>query len=190
MDNAIAKVYQTPKTVLTTKDLALIWRDTNAVNLKSRISYYVARGYLLRLSRGIFVKDKQYDPKELATSFYTPSYISFETVLREAGIIFQHYETIFVAASRPLEKTMDSYTLKFRKLKNEVLFNHQGIIQKENYSIATPERAFLDTIYLFPEYYFDNLSSLDWDYCFRLVKIYSNHELEKRLRNYHKKNAE
>ena len=92
MDNLIAKLYQSPKTILTNKDLALIWGETNLNNLKAKIAYYVKRGVLIRLTRNVFAKDANYNAKELATSIYTPSYISFETVLREAGTIFQHYE--------------------------------------------------------------------------------------------------
>ena len=189
MDNAIAKIYQSPKTVLTTADLALIWRERNRDNLKSRISYYVKQGDIIRLSRGIFVKDKDYDPKELAASVYKPSYISFETVLREAGFVFQYYENIFVAASWPGHKEIDGKKITFRKLKDKVLFNSYGIEYGNNYSVATPERAFLDTVYLFPKYYFDNLGNLNWERCFEMVKMYDNCELEKRLNNYYKKYA-
>src|SRR3989344_6306326 len=97
-ENLIAKLYESPKTILTIKDIALIWEETNTVNLFSKIKYYAKQGSLIRLSRGVFAKNKDYDVKELATSIYTPSYISFETVLREAGVIFQHYEAIFVVA--------------------------------------------------------------------------------------------
>ena len=189
MDNLIAKLYQSSKTVLTTKDLALIWEETNQNNLKAKIGYYVKQGTLIRLTRGIFAKDKNYNPKELATSIYTPSYISFETVLREAGIIFQHYDTIFIAGPWPLTKTIDKHTITFRKLKDSVLYNSTGVKNENNYSIATPERAFLDTIYLFPKYYFDNLKPINWEQCFELVKIYHNQQLIKRLNKYHKQYA-
>ena len=36
-DNLIAKLYASPKTILTTKDIALIWGETNTVNLLSKI---------------------------------------------------------------------------------------------------------------------------------------------------------
>ena len=90
----IAKLYQSPKTILTTKDLALLWEETNSINLKSKIGYYAKQGALIRRTRGVFAKDKNYNPKELATSIYAPSYISFETVLREAGMIFQRLKTL------------------------------------------------------------------------------------------------
>ena len=188
-DNLIAKLYQSPKTVLTIKDMALIWEETNTVNLLSKVKYYAKQGSLIRLTRGVFAKDTHYDPKELATSLYTPSYISFETVLREAGIIFQHHDSIFVAGPYPTTKKIGDQTITFRKLKNSVLYSALGIKNEKNYSIATPERAFLDTIYLSPTFYFDNLRSMNWELCFELAKIYDNKQLLKRVTRYQKKYA-
>ena len=189
-DNLIAKLYQSPKTILTTKDLALIWEETNTVNLLSKTKYYVKEGSLIRLTRGVFAKSKEYDVKELATSIYTPSYISFETVLREAGIIFQHHDSIFVAGPYPTIKKIGDKTITFRKLKDSVLYSAVGIKNEKNYSIATPERAFLDTIYLSPKFYFDNLRSINWETCFELAKIYDNKQLIKRVAQYQKNYAQ
>ncbi len=189
MDSLLVKLYKYPKTVLTTKDLSLVWEEIVPNNLKAKISYYVKTGALIRLTRGIFAKDKNYDPKELATSIYLPSYISFETVLREAGVIFQYYETIFVASKWPKTVKIGNNNVTFRKLKDSILFNPAGIKNDGQYSIATPERAFLDTIYLFPKYYFDNLSSINWGRCFELAKIYGNKQLIKRLNKYYQQYA-
>lgn len=184
MDNLIIKLYQSPKNIFTTKDLGLIWQETNSNNLKSKIAYYVNRDVLTRLTRGVFTKEKNYDVLELATNIYLPAYISFETVLREAGIIFQHYETTFVASSFSKSVSVDSHQICFRQLKASLLYNPQGIVNKGHYSIATPERAFLDTIYLFPKFYFDNLKSINWEKCFEMAHIYQNQELIKRLKEY------
>ena len=189
MNSLIAKLYQSSKTILSNKDLALIWEINNKQNLYAKTAYYVKRGALIRLTRKIFAKNKNYNPRELATSIYTPSYISFETVLRETGVIFQHYDTIFIAGPWSLTKRVDKYTLTFRKMKDLLLFNPTGIVGKDNYSLATPERAFLDMLYLFPNYYFDNLQSINWKKCDELVKIYSNKQLIKRLNKYRKNYA-
>src|SRR3989338_8687743 len=189
-DNLIAKLYQSSKTILTIKDIALIWEETNTANLFSKIKYYAKQGSLIRLTRGVFAKSKEYDVKELATSVYTPSYISFETVLREAGIIFQHHEAIFVAGPYPITKKIDGHAIIFRKLKDSVLYNALGIKNEKNYSIATPERAFLDTIYLSPKFYFDNLRAINWEACFELAKIYDNKQLIKRVTQYQKNYAQ
>jgi len=185
-DNLIAKLYESPKTILTTKDIALIWEETNTVNLTSKIKYYAKEGSLIRLTRGVFAKSKEYDSKELATSIYTPSYISFETVLREADIIFQHQTAIFVAGPYPTTKKIGDNTIIVRKLKDSVLYNARGIKNEKNYSIASPERAFLDTIYLSPKFYFDNLRPINWETCFELAKIYDNKQLLKRVTQYQK----
>ena len=183
-DNLIAKLYASSKTILTTKDIALIWGETNTANLFSKIKYYAKQGSLIRLTRGIFAKNNEFEVKELATSIYTPSYVSFETVLREAGIIFQHHDTVFVAGPYPITKKIGNLTITFRKLKDSILYNGLGLKQEKNYSIATPERAFLDTIYLSPKFYFDNLHSINWELCDELVKIYGNKQLVKRLATY------
>ncbi len=190
MDSLIAKLYQSPKTILTNKDLALIWQENDKFNLNAKTAYYVKQKVLVRLTRGVFAKNKDFNPKELATSIYVPSYVSFETVLREVGVIFQHYETIFVASKWPKTTKIDKYMIIFRKLKNAVLFNSTGVVSKNNYSIATTERAFLDMIYLFPNYYFDNLKSINWEKCDEIVKIYNNKELIKRLNKYRKNYAQ
>lgn len=184
MESAIKKLYQAKKTIYTTHDLALLWNERDENNLKAKIAYYVKKKDLHRITRGVFAKDATYEVKELATSLYTPSYVSFETVLREAGIIFQHYNEIFVAAPYSMQKTYDEHRLTFRKLKDTVLFANAGIINKDSYAIASPERAFLDTLYLYPKFYFDNLDALDWQRCAELVTLYDNAQLEKRLHNY------
>ncbi len=189
MDNAIAKLYQSPKTILSTRDLALIWQENNPDNLKSKVAYYVKQGTLLRLTRGIFAKDKNYDPKELATTLYVPSYISFETVLREAGVIFQHYDTIFAAGPWSKTTVVATHQITYRRLKNNLLYNPAGIINQNKYSQATTERAFLDTLYLFPEYYFDNLHSINWEHCAELAPLYNNQQLLKRMNTYRQQHA-
>ena len=180
------KLYQSPKTVLTTKEIALLWKERNKNNLKSKISYYVKKGRLIRLRRGIFIKGEKYNSKELATSVYAPAYISFETVLREEGIIFQHHDAVFVASYLSKEIQCGKNKIVFRKLKDTVLMNQSDIINKNNFCQASKERAFLDMIYLFKDYHFDNLDNLNWKKCFELSKIYYNKELTKRLQKYYK----
>jgi len=190
MDSKVARLYQSPKTILTNKDLALIWQINDAQSLYAKTAYYVKQKALFRLTRGVFAKNKEFNVRELATSIYVPSYLSFETVLRDAGVIFQHYDSVFVAGPYALTKKICKLSFIFRKLKDEVLYNSTGIINKDNYGVATTERAFLDMIYLFPNYYFDNLKSINWEKCNELVKIYKNKQLIKRLAKYQKKYAQ
>ena len=189
MDNFLTTIYGSQQEVFTSMEIAILIGEKDANKLKSKLAYYVKTGKLIRLRRGIFSKKDDYDKNELAVRIVTPSYVSFETVLAKEGVIFQYYESIFVASylSRNLKFKENKFT--YRKLKNEILINQKGLINKGTYFEASKERAFLDTLYLFGDYYFDNLRSIDWDACFDIVSIYKNKSLEKKLKNYQKKYA-
>ncbi|PIW94941.1 MAG: hypothetical protein COZ85_02515 [Candidatus Moranbacteria bacterium CG_4_8_14_3_um_filter_34_16] len=170
-------------------EIAILIGEKNADKLKSKLAYYVKTGKLLRLRRGIFSKEENCDKNELAVRIFTPAYVGFETVLQREGVIFQYYESIFVASylSRKIEFGENKFA--YRKLKNEILVNQKGLVNKGTYFEATKERAFLDLLYLSGDYFFDNLKSIDWDYCYEIVSIYKNKALEKKLKNYQKKYA-
>lgn len=182
----LAQLLRTNSTVFTFKDIALIWEVTNLDTTKSQINYYVKKGELYPIRRGIYAKDKNYDRFELAVKIYPPAYISFETVLTQHGMVFQHYRQIFVASYLSREIVMDKQPYIFKKIKKQALTNTLGIQTEGNYAIASAERAFLDILYLNKNYHFDNLSSLDWDKCYEIVSLYNNQALIKRLNHYYK----
>ena len=176
----ILAIYRSNKTVFTFKDLSLILSETNRDYLKKMIYRYVKAGKLYPLRRGIYAKDRNYNKLELATKIYTPSYVSFETVLTKAGVIFQYYSKILVASYLSREIVVDNQTYSYKKVKDAILTNQAGIENKENYSVASPERAFLDILYLYKDYHFDNLSSLDWK---KVYKILSNYGGDKSMKD-------
>lgn len=180
----ILKIYRLRNTVFTTRDIALIWKETDLDTIKARINYYVKREKLYAIRRGIYARDKNYDKLELATKIYTPSYVSLETVLQKEGVIFQYYEAVFVVSYLSREIFCDNQKYIFRKIKNEALVNNLGVERKENYFIATKERAFLDALYLYKDYYFDNLKPLNWNFCLEIAEIYENKKLLKTLKEY------
>ena len=111
------------QTVFSFKELLLKYRGIDPKVLKSKISYYLKRGDLYHIRRGLYAKDKDYNRLELATKILTPSYISFETVLASAGIIFQYYSQIFVASYQTREIICDGKTYSFKRIKPTVLTN-------------------------------------------------------------------
>lgn len=182
----ILKIYSSRNTVFTFKDISLIWKDTNPDLIKAKVNYYVRSGKLYAIRRGIYAKDKDYDKLELATKIYTPSYISFETVLAKAGIVFQFYTQIFAASYLTREITADNQIYSYRKIKDSILTNHAGVEKKDNYTIASAERAFLDVVYLNKDYHFDNLSPLNWEKVFEILPVYGgNKRMEKKVKEYH-----
>lgn len=184
MDNLMAKLFGSKRTVFTSKDLAVIWGENRPSNLKAKVAYYVKEGALVRITRGIFSLSQGCDLKELAGKIYTPSYMSFETVLRESGVIFQHYESIFLAGKWTKTVVLNGQDFVFRKLKDIILYNPSGVLLDGNYNIATTERAFLDMLYLFPNYYFDNLRPINWKKCSNLLPLYRDKALLKRFKKY------
>lgn len=174
------------KTVFSTKDIALLWGEKGEVNVRVRLSNYVKNGRLIRVHHGIYAKDKNYDRLELATRIYTPSYISFETVLTRAGVNFQYYGNIFVASYVTREIEADGQKISFIRMKDYVLSNTIGIEHTNDVATATKERAFLDRIYISKDYYFDHLDVLDWDKIFEILPIYRNQRMNKKVEEYFK----
>ena len=183
------KLFKSKSTVLTLKEISLIWQDTNINNTKSRINYFVKSGKLFSPRKGIYVKSNDYDLFELATKLYNPSYISLETVLQREGIVFQSHLSIYVVSYLSREIKCDKKKIIYKKIKNEILMNPKGLLKKENYYIASKERAMLDTLYLYKNYHFDNLRQINWDKCFDLLTIYGNKKLNQRLESHYKENA-
>jgi len=177
---------RSPKTIFSNKDVALLWNENNNLVVADRLKRYVRAGKLVRLRRGFYAKDKNYDPLELATRIYTPSYISFETVLTREGINFQKYDSIFVASYVSREIKVDGQTISYIRMKDYVLSNTAGVEQKGNVAMAIKERAFLDRIYISKDYHFDNLDALDWDKVFEILPIYNNKRMEKKVNAYFK----
>lgn len=173
------------KSVFSFKDLILLWNGIDRLTAGARVNYYIRKGHLYPVRRGFYAKDKNYDRFELATKIFTPSYISFETVLGKAGITFQFYGKIFIASYQSREITCDGQVYHFRKIKDAILTNGAGMENRENYSIASAERAFLDVLYLFKDYHFDNVSPLDWDRVWKIFPIYGGHKrMEKKINEF------
>ena len=181
----ILKMLQKNQTVFTSKEFMLFSGETNNNLLLRKISYYIKKNEILPLRRGIYAKDKNYNRLELANRIFTPSYISFETVLSNAGIIFQYYDTIFVASYLSRTISCNEQSFSFHKIKNNILTDRSGIENHDTYFIATKERAFLDLIYLNDRYHFDNLSPLDWQKIFTLLPIYNNKRMLKSVKHYY-----
>ncbi|MFH1859052.1 MAG: type IV toxin-antitoxin system AbiEi family antitoxin domain-containing protein [Patescibacteria group bacterium] len=173
------------KTIFTAKDVVLLWKDSNINAVQVRLNYYVKKRKLIRLRRGIYAKDENYDKYELGVNILRPSYVSFETVLGASGITFQYYSQIFLASYVKREIICDIQKYNFNRIEKSILFNPMGISHTNGYSIAEKERAFLDTIYRSKAYYFDNLSPLDWDKVFEILNIYKSKIMKKRVNKYY-----
>src|SRR3989344_3250302 len=97
MKSLTFSLYSSRKTVFTAQEISILLKETSMNNLKAKINYFVKKGILIALKRGLYAKNNGFDILEAANKILTPSYISLETVLLKEGINFQYYDkTIFV----------------------------------------------------------------------------------------------
>lgn len=177
----LLELMRAKSTVFTTSEIALLWGESDVQLIRKKLYRYVKTGKLFSLRKGIYTKDKKYDKYELAIKILTPAYVSLETVLARAGVIFQFYSQIFVVSYLTREMTIDGNLYSFKKIKDAILTNRAGIQVKDNYFIATPERALLDVLYLNKDYHFDNLDNIDWQKVNAILPIYGGNKRMERL---------
>lgn len=184
-NDVILTLYSQSQTVFTLDEISLYFPKIPYENLRSSMRYFTNVGKLQRLHQGIYAKN-EYNPLELANKLYRPSYISLETVLAKGGVVFQYYETIFVVSYLTRTVTLRDTAMQYRQIKKSVLTNLEGIEVKTGYFVATLERAFLDAVFIYKNYHFDNLGTIDWEKVATLKKIYKNKTFEKRVEEYYK----
>lgn len=179
----ILKLYSKAETVFTLDEISQNFPEIPYKNLKDRLYYFTKVGKLQRPRHGIYAKAK-YNPMELANKLYKPSYISLETVLLKGGVTFQYYETIFLVSYLTRSVQIGDINIQYRRIPGDILTNLSGIKAKEGFFLASLERAFLDAVYIYKNYFFDNLGILDWEKVNELKKIYNSKAFEKRVEEY------
>ena len=180
--NIMIALGESTRTAFNTKSISLLLNEKRDISLRKKLNYYVLKGLLLNPRKGIYAKNN-YNPEELAGLVFVPSYISLEYVLQKAGVIFQYDSAITSVSYLSREIEMCDITFRYSQIKGEILCNTDGIEQRDNINIATPERALLDTMYLHSECYFDNPYILNKKMIKRLLPIYQSQQLETRVKN-------
>ncbi|MBR6090314.1 MAG: hypothetical protein IKP86_10300 [Anaerolineaceae bacterium] len=122
------------------------------VNPKAKIGRMVEKGEIYPIIRGLYEDDPKTPAFYLAGSIYGPSYISFESALNYYGLITRKDIPLTCAAfGKRKEKRYETMfgTFTYRDIPKKV-FSKELILHQENgysYVIASPEKAFLDTLY-------------------------------------------
>jgi len=127
--------------------------DLEKVTGLQRNSLYVALkrwvtgGIIERVSQGIYLPMGSVISMEtLAAQLYFPNYLSFESVLSGYGFLNLIPYTITFATPRKTKKfLLRKQQVEFRQITRDLFF---GFEMKNGVYIASPEKAFLDEIYL------------------------------------------
>ncbi len=186
MFSKISILIRTGKTVFSFNEICLNWFETDYNRASVKIHYYVKKGELINIRNGLYALNENYDRLESANKLYKPSYISLETVLFKNNIIFQYNSSIFLLSYLSREIIVNGDTYVYKKIKDTALCNPLGIITGK-YSIANTERAILDSLYTYSEYYFDNLNTVNWDRLFEYSEIYERKNLKTKIDKLYKK---
>lgn len=181
--DVLFEIYRNRRTVFRLNDIAMLTGSSDFQSLNKKLNYYVRTGKLLNPRKGVYTKT-EYDPEELACNIFTPSYLSLEYVLQKSGIVFQYDSRLTLVSYLTRSIEIAGETLQFRKVKGEILVNSAGVNQLEGHiSMATPERALLDVIYLDRDYYFDNLHPINRKLIYKLLPVYQSKKLTERVKS-------
>lgn len=177
----INTILSSSRTVFTTQWLAMMDSTRTRESLNNSLRYYARTGVLHSPRNGIYTKPT-YNEQEMACALLKPSYISMEYVLARAGVTFQYSDEITCISYQTRTIEVDGRAYSFRKIKPMIWANMQGIEQRDNIAIASPERAFLDMMYLSSgQCYFDNLHPLNKKKVQQLLPLYNSPTLTKRV---------
>ena len=177
----INTILSSSRTVFTTQWLAMMDSTRTRESLNNSLRYYARTGVLHSPRNGIYTKPT-YNEQEMACALLKPSYISMEYVLARAGVTFQYSDEITCISYQTRTIEVDGRAYSFRKINPMIWANMQGIEQRDNIAIATPERAFLDMMYLSSgQCYFDNLHPLNKKKVQQLLPLYNSPTLTKRV---------
>jgi len=107
----------------------------------------VKRGVLIRLRRDLYaLVNSKYSLFSLGNALCQPSVISLESALNYWGLIVQVPQIIFSTALRSYKCEADTTTFVYRRMAPSLI--RFGQVKVEDFYIAQPEKAFLDTLYM------------------------------------------
>lgn len=117
-------------------------------------SRYVKKGLFVRLKNNFYVLDEKWDVFDredflkIANFLQVPSYISFMTALSLYEVTTQIQRNFYESVSLKRSKRLNvrGVILNYYKFKREYYFD---FIKKEGIFIATKEKAFVDSVYLY-----------------------------------------
>lgn len=163
------------------QDLATLWQAGNHRKVVELAKYYVRKKRILRIRKGLYSLGTNYSDLEMAQKLIPFSYISYHTALSIYGINYQFYNQIQLTSLVSKTLKVEDKVFVYHKVKSEVFYNPLGLIQKENYTIASVERAICETFLFSTRPSFDHLSGISGQELIKISKIYNNLNLEKKI---------
>jgi len=126
---------------------------------RTNINYWIKKGYLVKLRNGWYAFSECLSMPDfvqyIANRIYRPSYISVHTALSHYGMIPEAVMKITsVTTLKTAEFINDFGCYTYQTVKPEMMFGYEPKPMNDGRTIlfATPEKALLDLLYLYPFY--------------------------------------
>ena len=126
---------------------------------RNNLTRWAKKGYLIRLRQGYFAFSEYKGKSDYALYFanriYRPSYISLHTALAFYGIIPEAVTQITSITSLKTSSFINDFgEYSYRNVKESLMFGYElkPISDNRTMQFATPEKAVLDLLYLYPFY--------------------------------------
>jgi len=128
------------------------------VDLGRQLSRWVKSGKLVQVRRSLYALSEQYrktnpHPFHVANRLKRGSYVSLQSALEYYGLIPEYVPTVVsVTTGRPETLSTPFGTFIFRHVKKDLFFGYEIVDfnDDQSVSIASPEKALLDLLYLMP----------------------------------------
>jgi len=154
---------------------------------RNNLTRWTKKGYLIRLRQGYFAFSEYRGKSDYAFYFanriYRPSYISLHTALAFYGMIPEAVTQITsITSLKTISFINDFGEYTYRNVKESLMFGYElkPMGDKRTMQFATPEKAMLDLLYLYPAY--NNRQEME---ALRLDEDYLHNDLNKeRLTEY------
>lgn len=150
---------------------------------RNNLTRWVKKGYLIRLRQGYFAFSEYRSKPDYALYFanriYRPSYISLHTALAFYGMIPEAVVQITsVTSLKTASFTNDFGEYAYKNVKENLMFGYtpKPMADSRSVQLATPEKALLDLLYLYP--FYDSEQELEE---LRLDEAYLHSDLNKNL---------
>ena len=126
---------------------------------RTKLTRWMKKGYIVRLRQGYYTfpdyKSKRDFSLYFANRIYKPSYISLHTALSFYGMIPETVSQITSVTSLKTAAFRNDFgDFSYKNLKEDLMFGYELKEMDENRRLmfATPEKALLDLLYLYPFY--------------------------------------
>lgn len=134
------------------------------------ITRWIKKGYIVKLRQGYYAFKEVLSNRDFAfyisNKIYNPSYVSFHTALSFYGMIPESVSVITAATTlKTAEFDNDFGLYKYHKISSSLFWGYDlKPFGSKTIMFASPEKALLDLLYLYPFYDSpDELSSLRLD---------------------------